>query len=165
MLVGLAAAEAGRFDLEAVVDPAGRDDAEGDVGRVEPVVGDGRLGAIHRAHPVHEGGRAEGRFAGQADIGEQTVTLTDGPGVAGRQLHDQFVRMLAIDQRTSVREFARRGQVRIAARAHQRFEAVHRAQLDMEPLAQIAIRHHHRHRLHERLASAARAAGTASPRR
>ena len=48
---------------------------------------------------MHEGGRAEGRLAGQAAIEEQAGTIAEAMAVARRQLHEEIVRMLAVDQR------------------------------------------------------------------
>ena len=66
-------------------------------------------------------GRAEGGLAGKARIDEHALAIAELAGVARRQLHEEIVRMLAVDQRlNAVGAFARRHQQRIPIRAHER---------------------------------------------
>ena len=73
VLVRLAAGEDRALELDAVVDPAEGGDAEGDVGRVEPVMAERRLGVVHPREAVHVGGRAQRRLARQAGVDEDRV--------------------------------------------------------------------------------------------
>ncbi|WP_426043879.1 hypothetical protein [Caulobacter sp. DWR3-1-2] len=56
------------------------------------------LGTVHRRLAVHEGRRSERRLAGQTSIQRSVETAAQRMAVAGRQLHEEIVRMLAIDQ-------------------------------------------------------------------
>ena len=157
VLVGFAAGEGRGFQLQIVVHPAEGGDAEDDVGRVEPVVGDRRLGAVHGAHAVHEGRRAEGGFAGIADVGEDRVLVGQRPGVAGGQLHHQLVRVLSIDQRIDpVRRLARRQQKGEAVLAHEGIGAEHGAQVQGRAVGEVAAGRAHDHAADEGLVVTAR---------
>ena len=119
------------------------------MGRIQPVVSDRRLRAVHGAHAVHEGGRSERRLARQADVGVDAVGRRQLARVAGRQLHEEVVRMLAIDQRVDpIRRLARRQQQRIARPAHQGIGAEHGAQVQLGSIGEVAARgaHHHARR-------------------
>lgn len=64
--------------------------------------------------------------------------------------------MLTVDERPAIRDLAGCEQVGVAARPHQRLERSHAAQPEVPALAEIAVAHHHRHRLDEHLVAAAR---------
>ena len=109
--------------------PAGQH-AEADVGRIEPMVADRRLGRIHDRLAVHEGRRAERRLARQAGVEEDAALRPDVLRDRRRQLHEQIVRVLAVDQPVgAVGGLAAGEQQRIAALAHQRVGAEHRLEL------------------------------------
>ena len=130
MLVGLAPVEARSLEFPAVVHVADGDDAERDMGRIQPVMGDRRFRAVHDRVPMHEGRRTEGRLSRQADVTEHGIGRGHRMAEADRQFHHQFVGMLAIDQRVhAVGGFSRREQQRITGGSHQRIGTEHRAQL------------------------------------
>ena len=109
-------------------------------------MGDRRFRRIHDRLAVHEGGRAEGGLAGQAAIDEQARLVRKAPRIAGRQFHEEIVRVLAIDQRRqSVGRLAAGEEQRIAARAHQRIGAQHRPDLDDAAVREAAPGHSHHH--------------------
>ena len=157
MLVGLACVESARFDLHLVDDQPRGEHAEADVRRIEPVVGDRRFGRIDDRFAVHEGGRPERRLARQAAVHEDAAVPADCLRRRRRKLHEQVVRMLAIDQPIgAVRSLAAGKKQRVAARAHQRVGADHRLELQRS-VAQRVLRHAHQHSARERLVVAARA--------
>ena len=158
MLVGLAALECRRLQLPARARPAGGDDAVGDVRRIEPMVRDRRQRLIARRSAVHERRRPQRRLADRPAIEVERLVALQPVVDLGGQLHEQVVRVLPVDQRLAVRDLAGGEQVGVAARPHQRLQRAHRAQLQVQPVAQVAVAHQHRHRLDERLVAAARAA-------
>ena len=118
------------LELPRVFDPSGGQNAERDMGRVQPVVRNRRFRDCHRRQAVHEGRRAERGFAGQACIEEHGLVFAEREAVRRRQFHEQVVRMLPVDQvGHTVGGFAGGQQQRIAALAHERIGAEHRAQI------------------------------------
>ena len=91
-----------------------------------------------------------GRFARQADIDRTRQRLrTSGWLKARRQLHHEFVGMLAVDQRIhAVSGFSRGEQQRITGGSHQRIGPEHRAHLECIALDRTAcvLGHHHSYR-------------------
>ena len=121
-------------------------------------MGNRRQRQVARRAAVHECRRSQRRLGHRTAIDEQAGGIADPVVGACRQFHDQVVRVLAIDQRRAVGHFAGREQVGVAARTHCRLQAGHAAQLEVECIAQLAIRHQHRHRLDKGLTASARAA-------
>src|SRR6185295_3731283 len=68
ILIRLATAEGRGLELPVIDDDACGHDAERDVCRVQPVMRDGCFGEIHSPETMHERGRTERRFTGQARI-------------------------------------------------------------------------------------------------
>ena len=106
---------------------------------------------------MHEGRWTERRLAGQAEVQEGRTLRAERHAVGSRQLHEQIVRMLAIDEvRRAVRRLAGLEQQRIAALALGRVERKHGAQAEpARPERPLA--HQHQHALAEGLVVAARA--------
>src|SRR4051812_17184345 len=78
ILAGFAPGEDAAFELKvAPADPRGRH-PEGDVGGILPVMADRRVWHVHRAWPMHECGRAEGRLPRVAEV-EKTRELVREP--------------------------------------------------------------------------------------
>ena len=95
----------------------GGDDPEGDVRRVERVVPERRGRIVHRRCAMHERHRTERRFAHRrTDQGDACVVGDRNPP-RRRELHEEIVRMLAIDQRLAVERFARLKKLAIAVSA------------------------------------------------
>ena len=157
ILVRLAPRELRRFEFPAPLHPARRDDAEADVRGVQPVVRDGRFGTHLGRGPVHECRRAECRLAGPARIHEGPCTFARLPGIACGKLHEEVVRMLAVDQwRHAVRGFAGRKEQRVTAPAHEWIRAQHGAQHEPVAGSEIAPGRAHHHAGQECLLVAAR---------
>ena len=103
------------------------------------MVRDGRLGTHHGRGPVHESRRAECRLAGQARIHEGACTLARLPGIACGKLHEEVVRMLAVDERRhAIRGFAGCEEQRVTATAHEGIRAQHGAQRELVAGSEIA---------------------------
>ena len=135
--------------------PAGQH-AEADVGRIEPVVADRRFGRIQDRLAVHEGRRAERRLAGQPGVEEDAALRPDVLRDRARQLHEEVVRVLAVDQPVdAVGGLAAGEQQRIAALAHQRVGAEHRPELQ-RAVAERPPGHAHQHAATRSLVVAAR---------
>ena len=123
---------------------------------IQPVVGDRRLGRVHDRLAVHEGRRTECRFARQAGVEKGAARRSDVLRHRCRQLHEEVVRMLPVDQPVeSIGSFTAREKKRIAARPHQRVGAEHRPELE-RAFAERAAGHAHEHPSGERLVVAAR---------
>jgi len=126
VLVRLAPVEPRHLDLRAVENEASGHDAEADVGAVEPVMRDRRLGRGADRLAMHEGGRAEGGLAGQRGVDEGRRFFAEARGIAGRQLHAKVVRVLPIDETgDAVPRLATGRQQGIAPLAHTRIGADH----------------------------------------
>src|SRR6185369_11039863 len=131
MLVWLTAAKGRCLKLPVPGGDASRHDAERNMRGIEPVVANRRLRIITRAAAMHESGGAERRFGDRTAINEKAAACADLEIEPARKLHEEVVRMLTIDERNAIRRFPRREQVRIAAMAHQRLQAQHRAKLQL----------------------------------
>src|SRR5206468_13051750 len=84
-------------------DRAGGQDTEGDVRRIQPVVRDGRHRDVRAGVPVHERGRSQGWLAGEPAMDEERA-IAARHAVRARELHEQVVRVLSVDERrTAVR--------------------------------------------------------------
>ncbi len=141
------------------MDVTQRRDAERDVGRIQPVMRDRRLGDVERRGAVRERGRPQRGLAGIAAIYKDAVALRERVAEGRRHLHHQIVRMLAVDQgRLAVGGLAACQQQRIAAVAHERLRAQHEAQIEHVVRAEIAPRHAHDPARREPLRGAARPA-------
>jgi hypothetical protein len=93
------------------------------------VVADGGVGQVDARGAVHEGGRAEGGFPGQAEIDEERPPAADRDPEGGGQLHEGIVGVLAVDEvGAAVRSLARLQQQGVALGAQRRLEGHHRAQ-------------------------------------
>ena len=155
MLVGLAPVEAADLELHPIEHHARGHDAETDVAGIEPVVGDRSFGRIHDGLAVHEGGRPECRLSREAGIEQEAGVGSKVLRNRARQLHDEVVRMLAVDQAVAaVGGFTARKEQRIAVWTHQGVGADHRPQLQ-GPIAKRAARHSHQHSAGEDLVIAA----------
>ena len=120
MLIRLPPTKPGDLDLELVEHIPGGQHAVGDVRAVQPMMRDWGLRVVDPRHAVHEGRGAKRRFARQAKIEERRVGLRKPVAVGAGKLHEQVVRMLAINQRRpSIRGFSSRKEQRIAVRAHE----------------------------------------------
>ena len=105
---------------------------------------------------MHERRRPQRRLARQAEVGEGGAALAELDAVRRRELHEEVVRMLAIDQRRrAVGRLAGLSEQRIAALAHRRIERDHSAQAERSG-TERAIRHQHRHALGEDFLAAPR---------
>ena len=102
LLVRLAPGEDRSFELELACRHSRRCDAIGDVRRIEPVMRDRRLRIVARATAMHKRARPQRRLADRTAVEEQAGVLADIDVDARRQLHEQIVRMLTIDQRFAV---------------------------------------------------------------
>src|SRR6185295_3765073 len=74
-LVGLAPGELRRFELPIAKRDARRDDAESDVSRVEPMMGERRARNIVAGDAMHERGRSQRRFARIAEIDKHAAVV------------------------------------------------------------------------------------------
>ena len=80
------------------------------------MMADRRFGRIHDRLAMHESRRTERRLARKAGVEEDAALWADVLRRRSGQLHEEIVRMLAIDQMVhAVRRFAARQQQRIAA--------------------------------------------------
>ena len=159
LLVGLATAEHRAFQLQVAEHVAQRHHPVGDVRRVEPVMRDRRLGIVLAGEAVHERGRAESRLSRQPGVDECRAALRQAVAVRRRQLHEQVVRMLPVDQwRLPVGRLAGLQEERIAAFSECRIGGDHGAQAQRSGAAHLPVAHHHQHAGHERLGVASRAA-------
>lgn len=157
VFVRFAALEGAGLQLERAADPSEGRHAEDDVGRVQPVVADRRLGIIDPGAAVHEGGGAEGGLARPAGVDEHGVAVRQSPSVGSGQLHDQLVRMLPVDQRLSpVGALAGGEQQGIAALSHPGVRADHGAEVQNVSAFEGASGRAHRHAGDERLVVSAR---------
>ena len=112
ILIRLAPPERRGFDLDPIGDEPRGDDAEGDVVR------DRRFGIVHSGKPMHERRRAERGLAGQAEVDVDVIAIAQRERVSRGELHEQIVRMLAVDERRfAVGGFASLKQQRVAALA------------------------------------------------
>jgi hypothetical protein len=146
ILVRLAARELRDLELPVVLDPARRKHAEGDVRRVEPMVRDRRFRAHHRGWPVHECGRTEGRFARKTRVQERTARFPELMREGGGHLHEEVMRVLAIDEgRLSVGRLPGRQEKRVPARAHERIRTQHRSHRQRIAIRHVAARRTHDH--------------------
>src|SRR4051794_22516353 len=118
---------------------------------------DGCLWIIHAASPMHERGRSERWFTRKPRIEKYAGGVRDVPAVGCRKLHEQIVRMLAVDQvRPAVRRLAAPEQEWITAGSHERVRREHSAQAE-RAIAERPLRHRHDHPADERFVAAARA--------
>jgi hypothetical protein len=107
---------------------------------------------------MHESGRAKRRLAGIGKIEKDRALLRQRHAIAAGELHEEIMRMLAVDQRrTAVGGLAAAEQQRIAALAHERIERQHRAQAQ-RARPQRPLAHRHAHAVAEPFAGTARAA-------
>ena len=115
-----------------------------------------RFGVAHAGEAMHEGGRPERRLARKTEVGEGRTVSAERHAVGSRQLHEEVVRMLAIDQVCpAVGCLAGLEQERIPALALRRIERHHGAQPE-RARADGSVAHHHRHAFGEGLVVAAR---------
>src|SRR2546423_1421578 len=98
MLIRLSPPKPRGFDLPVVEDETGRHHPEGDVGAVEPMMGDRSFRNIHAARPVHEGSGSKGGFTWKTCVDEHAGCGRELMAVGTGKLHEQIVWMLPIDQ-------------------------------------------------------------------
>ena len=82
------------------------DDAERDVRLVERVMAEWSGRIVHRGWPVHERDRTEGGLADRRAGQRQTGLLVQGQAPDGRQLHEEIVRVLPIDEWAAIEGLA-----------------------------------------------------------
>ncbi len=129
VLVRLAAIEHRALDLPGAMDEAGGDHPEGDVGGIQPMMGDRRGRIVHPREAVHEGDGPQRRLARIAGIEEHRRRPADRKAVGARQLHEEVVRMLPVDQgRHPIGGLAGLQQQGITILAHGRIQREHGAQ-------------------------------------
>ena len=107
ILVGLTAAKHRSLDLYVVVHVSQRDYAISNVRGVEPVMRDRRFRVVLAREAVHERRRAERGLTRQRDIREDRAALGKRMAVGSRELDEKVMRMLPIDERSSVGGLAR----------------------------------------------------------
>src|SRR5262249_46102478 len=108
VLVGLATIEHGRLRLPAFAVNTTGHHAEGDVGRVEPVVRDGCERTGHRRNPVWKCCRAKGRLANRAAVHLRAHIAGEWTVVRRAELHEKIVRVLSIVNGLALTHLARR---------------------------------------------------------
>ena len=92
---------------------------------------DDRLRNLHGRLAVGKGDRSEGWIADWRDVNEEHAAAGERPRVFGRQLHEEIVRMLAVDDRLAERGLAGLKELGILPVADRgRLEAEHRAELN-----------------------------------
>src|SRR4030095_4343498 len=92
---------------------------------------------------MHKSYRTQRRLAGITEVSEPCAAFTERMGVLRRQVHEQTVRVLSIDQRLAFVGLARlKQQGRSAGRKSKRFSAEHRAQLQ-SAFSQLVKGHRH----------------------
>ena len=105
---------------------------------------------------MHEGRRAERRLARQAEVDERRAVLAERHAVGGGELHEQVVRVLAVDEMgCAVGRLAGLEQQRIAALALGRIEREHGPQAERSRAGR-PVAHQHQHARGEGLVVAAR---------
>src|SRR5690349_23926779 len=110
---------------------------------VLPVVAEGSERVRLGGRTVREGDRAERRLAHRGEIKEESEVSRYRSIVAGRQLDEEIVRVLAVVQRGAAVGFTGLEEERVAATSHgPRLGAEHGSQLEAS-LAQVAARGEH----------------------
>ena len=143
MLVGFAGVERRHFRLPPGSRDAGRHETEGNVRRVEPVMGDRRDRIRHRRRTVWKAGRTERRLARKAAVEVPSQLPAERPLVVGGKLHEQIVRVLAVVNRVAFADLAAREKIDAAAVGNgPGLGAEHRTQAET-PAAQGPARHQH----------------------
>jgi len=95
---------------------------------------------------MHERDGAQRRFTDWASVRLKLHPVPNRVGVLGRELHEEIVRVLAVDQsRDAVRRLAGGEKKRIAAAAHERVGAQHRPELQHVPIGEVAAGGAYRH--------------------
>ena len=158
LLVRLRAAEDRAFDFPCAAVEASRQDAHGDVRRVERVMPERRRRVLEGRGPVHECNRSERRFADGRTGERQRVAARQRHPPDDRGLHHEVVGMLAIDQRPMVERLANLKKLPVAvASERRRIETEH--QVEAKRAAGCwTLGHAHPPVLRRELGSAARAA-------
>src|ERR687898_571366 len=99
MLVGLVSVEERRFELDVFQHDAPRNDSKRNVRRIKPVMSNGSLWIVHARSAVHIGCRPQCRLTWQPCIDERRAAVAQIPRIRGRELHEEIMGMLTVDQR------------------------------------------------------------------
>ena len=158
VLVRLAPVEHRRLEHPRAPIDGGGHDAVRDVRRIERVMPERRDRVFRRRRAVHERDRAERRLARGPARQRETGAVVHRDAPDRRQLHEEIVGMLPIDQRSAVERLAYLEDFAVAALADGRgVETQHRRQREV-PLAGLPRRHAHPPVRHPELVTSARTA-------
>jgi hypothetical protein len=94
---GFGAVEAGLFEAEPAPGEAAGEDVEGDVGGVLLMVAEGGDGIFGGGLAVGVGGGADGGVADGGSVKAEEGLLAEAEVVEGGELHEEVVRVLAVD--------------------------------------------------------------------
>ena len=97
LLGGFGAVEAGLFEAEPAPGEAAGEDVEGDVGGVLLMVAESGDGVFGGGEAVRVGGGADGGVADGCGVEAEEGALAEADVVEGGDLHEEVVRVLAVD--------------------------------------------------------------------
>ncbi len=120
------------FDDPGTVVDGGRDEAERDVRRIKRVVRQRSYRVVRGRGSMHERDRSERGLPDRASGQRQPARAADRHAPNGRELHEEIVRVLPIDQRSAVDRFADLKDLAITSFPHRRgVEAEHRVEREL----------------------------------
>ena len=157
ILIGLTAVEHRSLDDERAVIDGGRDDAKRDMCGVERVMTERRGRIVCGGRAVHERHGPECRLANGTTREREASRLRQRHSPDGRQLHEQVVRMLSVDQRMSVDRLAGLQDLAVAILSDRRRVETEHARQRQTSAGHLATRHAHPPVRHDELVAAARA--------
>ena len=154
VFIRLSAAKRRALELDGLPYDTKRSDSECDVRRVQPVMADRSLGVVGSGEAMHERRRAERGLSRKAEVREHRALAGKPQAIGHGQLHEEVVRVLAIDKRLAIQRLSRLEEQRVAALADgRRIGREHAAQPEGAG-SQRALGHEHEHRRTEELAVA-----------
>ena len=143
VLVGLGAVEGRALEGQPPPSRAHRDHVVRDVRRVLPMMPERCRRVLPCRGPVHERGGAERRVAANGGLHPVGSLVAERAPVRRRQIHEQVVGVLPVDDRVAAERLAGLEQLRRAAvRDRGRFERVHHHQGD-PPAGHVPLGHDH----------------------